>query len=84
MDNNNISFPVTCHFRVISENDPNMQFVIETVLMQLGVTAPVEKSNLSSGSRYISFNISTIVESAESMRLIDSELRNIQGVKMVL
>lgn len=77
-------FPVECHFRVIAENDEHMQFVIETVVMELGITSPVEKTNVSGGGRYISFNISTIVKSKEDMNRIDGELRRIRGVKMVL
>ena len=77
-------FPLLCHFRVIAENLDNMHFVIETVLLGLGVKSPVEKANISGGGKYISFNISTVVESREAMNRIDQELRLIQGVKMVL
>ena len=84
MDINELTFPVTCHFRVICENHANMHFVIETVMMQLGVTDPVEQANSSETGKYISFNISTIVESHQRMAKIDKELRLIQGVKMVL
>lgn len=79
-----LKFPLVCHYRVIAENLDNMHFVIETVLMGLGVTSPVEKANTSGGGKYISFNISTMVESREAMNRIDKELRLIQGVKMVL
>lgn len=77
-------FPVLCHFRVIAENLENMHFVIETVMMQLGVRSPVEKANTSGAGKYVSFNISTVVQSREEMNRIDQELRQIQGVKMVL
>lgn len=79
-----LQFPLECHFRVIAENNENMQFVIETVVMGLGITAPVEKTNISGGAKYISFNISTIVRSMEEINNIDRELRLIQGVRMVL
>ncbi|OGV58667.1 MAG: hypothetical protein A2283_02500 [Lentisphaerae bacterium RIFOXYA12_FULL_48_11] len=69
---------------MIAENDENMQFVIETVVMGLGINAPVEKINVSGGAKYISFNISTMVRSLEEMNNIDRELRLIRGVKMVL
>ena len=84
MNKDELEFPLTCHFRVITENLANMHFVIETVLMELGVTAPVENANTSKEGKYISFNISTVVESREEMEKIDQELRLIQGVKMVL
>jgi putative lipoic acid-binding regulatory protein len=79
-----LEFPLQCHFRVITENLKNMHFVVETVLMELGVHDPVEKANASETGKYISFNISTVVESREQMTRIDKELRLIQGVKMVL
>jgi putative lipoic acid-binding regulatory protein len=84
MKKDELEFPLTCHFRVITENLTNMHFVIETVLMELGVTDPVEDSNTSQDGKYISFGISTVVESREAMEKIDQELRLIQGVKMVL
>ncbi len=79
-----LEFPLLCHFRVITDNLDNMHFVIETVLLELGITSPVEKVNTSGGGKYISFNISTMVESSEKMKKIDQELRLIQGVKMVM
>lgn len=79
-----LKFPLQCHIRVIAENQEHIQFVIETVLMELGVTSPVERANTSGGGKYISFNISTFVETREAMERIDRELRLIQGVKMVL
>ena len=84
MNENELEFPLTCHFRVVAENVHNMHFVIETVLMELGVTDPVEEANTSSAGKYISFNISTVVDSLEFMTKIDQELRLIEGVKMVL
>jgi putative lipoic acid-binding regulatory protein len=79
-----LEFPLQCHFRLITENLKNMHFVVETVLMELGVHDPVEQANESEGGKYISFNISTVVESLDQMNRIDKELRLIQGVKMVL
>lgn len=79
-----LKFPLECHYRVIAENLDNMHFVIETVLLGLGVTSPVERANTSRGDKYISFNISTTVKSLEIMNKIDHELRLIHGVKMVL
>ena len=79
-----LQFPVECHFRVIAENRHNMHFVIETVVMGLGITSPVERSHTSDNDRYVSFRFSTVVESREQMARIDRELRLIEGVRMVL
>lgn len=79
-----LEFPVDCHFKVIAEDRENMHFVIETVLMGLGVSAPLTEGNKSKGGKYLTFNLTVRVDSCEQMSQIDSELRNIQGVKMVL
>jgi putative lipoic acid-binding regulatory protein len=80
----NLTFPVEVQYRVIAEDRGKMAFVIETVLMELGVTAPVVPGNESKGGAYISYSITTVVESREEMNRIDAELRRIEGVKMVL
>ena len=79
-----LEFPLDCHFKVIAEDLENMHFVIETVLMGLGVNSPLTAGNKSEGRKYITFNVSVRVNSREQMNQIDAELRNIQGVKMVL
>ncbi len=84
MKKRDLEFPLLCHFRVIAEDHDKIQFVIETVLMELGITDPVKKANSSSGGKYVSFAFSAMTESREMMNKIDSELRLIQGVRMVL
>jgi len=79
-----LQFPLECHFRVIAEDRENMHFVIETVLMELGVHDTLERANASSTGKYVSFGFSTTVASREAMALIDQELRAIEGVRMVL
>ena len=79
-----LKFPLECHFRIIAEDLKNMHFVIETVLMELGINNPLNTSNTSNKGKYISFSVSTTVESLNKLNKIDHELRNIQGVKMVL
>lgn len=79
-----LEFPVECHFRIIAEDLENMHFVIETVLMELGVHSQLTQRNTSTKGKYVSFSVSTPVDSLAKMNKIDYELRNIQGVKMVL
>lgn len=79
-----LQFPLECQFRIIAESHDHMHFVIETVLMEIGVKAPLTRQNQSSGGKYQSFLVIVLVESAEHMNKIDSALRNIAGVKMVL
>ncbi len=84
LDPANLEFPLECQFRVIAEDQEKMAFVIETVLMQLGVEVPVVRGNESKSGTYVSYSITTVVQSREEMTRIDTELRNIAGVKMVL
>jgi len=84
LDPANLEFPVEVQFRVIAEAQEQMAFVIETVLMELGVDAPVKAGNSSKSGTYNSYSITTVVESREMMNRIDAELRAIVGVKMVL
>ena len=79
-----LEFPQDCHYKVIAEDLESMHFVIETVLMELGIHNPVEQGNRSAKGKYVTYNISVRVESKEMMNKIDHELRSIVGVKMVM
>ena len=79
-----LKFPLMCHYKVIAENREGMHFVIETVLQELGVKAPLETGNMSANGKYITFMVSIAVDSRKTMNAVDQELRNIVGVKMVL
>ena len=79
-----LDFPLVCQYRIIAENREGIHFVIETVLLEMGVTAPLHPGNQSGGGRYQSFHVEVRVESLDQMNKIDSALRNIVGVKMVL
>ena len=84
MEPDKLEFPLDCQFRIIAERNPNMFFVIETVLMENGVKSPLKAENLSGGGKYQSFSVDMRVESLEQMNRIDQAIRNIVGVKMVL
>ena len=79
-----LEFPLECHFRIIAENREGMHFVIETVLLELGVSSPLETGNKSGGGKYASFAFSVVVDSLDTLNRIDRELRLIEGVRMVL
>lgn len=79
-----LQFPVHCHFRIIAEKKEGMKFVIETVLMELGVTSPLQTENESQAGRFQSFSVDIRIESQEEMKRVDAELRAIAGVRMVL
>ena len=84
LDPANLEFPLEVQYRVIAEDHEKVAFVIETVLMGLGVESPVVRGNKSKSGTYVSYSITTVVNSREEMNRIDGELRTIEGVKMVL
>lgn len=84
LDGHELVFPLTCQFRIIAEDREGMAFVIETVLMQLGVKEPLQSGNNSSNGKYHSYHVTTVVHSKDEMNKIDQELRLIEGVRMVL
>ena len=84
MDSGELQFPLDCQFRVIAENRKGMYFVIETVLIQNGVTAPLQREHESAGGKYISYSVDVHVDSLKRMNSIDAALRSIEGVKMVM
>ncbi|MCB9800224.1 MAG: DUF493 domain-containing protein [Candidatus Omnitrophica bacterium] len=79
-----LQFPLVCNYRIIAEDLSGIDFVIETVLMEMGIRVPVQKGNQSSQGRYLTFHADIEVDSKEMMTRIDGELRAINGVKMVL
>jgi putative lipoic acid-binding regulatory protein len=83
-DSERLLFPLDMQFRIIAENRNGMHFIIETVLMQEGITSALRNENKSEGGKYLSFSVDVRIESREMMTRIDSALRNILGVKMVL
>lgn len=79
-----LQFPVECHMKVISEDRARMGFVIETVLMELGIEVPVTRGNASAGGAFITHNFTFVAESHQQLRKVDEEMRLIEGVRMVL
>ena len=79
-----LKFPLICHYRIIALDIPNIDFVIETVVKNLGANGSLTKENRSKGGKYLSFGTDITVSSKEDMERINKELNSIEGVKMVL
>lgn len=78
-------FPARCHFKVIAEDVSGVREELNAVLERLGITEVVfEEGNRSNAGRYISFNASIDVPTHEVMTQIDSGLKQVRNVKMVL
>lgn len=83
-DLDKLEFPVTVHYKVIGEVSENIRTHLEIALFELGINEALELGRLSSGRKYMTFNLSVTVADRESMNAIDAHLRKVEGVKMVL
>jgi len=80
----NLEFPVTVHFKIIGEVSDDLRTHLEIALWELRISDTLHPGRVSAGGKYMTFNLSMTVHSAESLREIDARLRAVNGVKMVL
>ena len=78
-----LQFPVECHYKIIAEGE-SVRVLLEIVLEELGITAPLGAGNHSSHGKYVTFNFDWTVDSQEMMERIDARLRSVKGVRIVL
>ncbi len=83
-DNQQVQFPVTVHFKIIGEISEDLRTHLEIALWELRIAETLEPGRVSTGGKYMTFNLSMVVHSADSLREIDARLRAVAGVKMVL
>jgi len=79
-----VKFPVVVHFKIIGEVSEDLRTHLEIALWELRIAETLHPGRLSAGGKYMTFNLSMTVHSAESLREIDARLRAVTGVKMVL
>ena len=79
-----LSFPLACHFKVIGERRDRLRDDILQALDTQNINADVTQGNQSGKGTYVTYNFSVEVYSKEQMNAIDGALRAIPGVKMVL
>lgn len=79
-----LDFPQHCHVKVVAEDTDEMLSRLEAVLLRIDIRETISPGQASSGGRYRTYNLSLEVASLEQMRLIDSELRAVEGVRLVL
>ena len=78
-------FPTTCHFKVIAVSLEGIHLLLNKVLESNGIIdCKFQPSAQSKGGKYISYEIALELETHVVMMIIDSDLRQIDGVKMVL
>lgn len=80
----NLKFPLDCHIRVVALKHATMRELLEKALQDLGVQTRLEEGNESAGGKYISFHFDVRIETLDFMKRIDADLRQVEGVIMVL
>jgi len=78
-------YPAEFHIKVIAVDLGGMEHVLNTVMQELGYDGQsFAPGNRSKGGKYISYNATLIIDTHDLMIQIDTTLRSISGVKMVL
>lgn len=83
-DGVDLNFPLLCNFRVIAHDHSKTQGLIEVAMLQLGIVANLQRSNTSANGKYVTFQFDFMVNNKEEMEKIDTTLRAVEGVRMVL
>ncbi|WFB35570.1 DUF493 domain-containing protein [Kiritimatiellota bacterium B12222] len=79
-----IKFPVEVHYRIVCDSSMEVSAHVMVVADELGLADKIKSGNQSSSGKYITFQVSTVVDSKEEMHNIDQTFRAVEGVKMVL
>lgn len=79
-----INFPVEVHFRIVCESRLEVSAHVMVAADELGLSEELKTGNQSRGGKYLSYQLSTVVNSKEEMNRIDQTFRAVDGVKMVL
>ena len=77
-------FPLTAHFRVIAEKEILEFALLELAVRPFSLAEPLVQANTSSNGRYVSYAFSAVASSRDELTLIDSSVRKVPGVRMVL
>ena len=77
-------FPLTAHFRVIAEKEILEMDRLELAVRSFTLAEPLAMANTSSNGRYVSYAFSAVASSRDELALIDSSVRKVPGVRMVL
>ena len=77
-------FPLTAHFRVIAEKEILEIDQLELAVRPFTLAEPLAHANTSSNGRYVSYAFSAVASSRDELTSIDSSVRNVPGVRMVL
>ena len=85
MMNQELKFPVTWHYKIITEKAvPEVKGEIEKVLAANGITDKLESGNESSAGKYLSYKISVTFHDRATMQRVSNELSVVPGVKFLI
>jgi putative lipoic acid-binding regulatory protein len=78
-------FPAECHFKVICMDLMGIHKNLNLALVEIGLEdIAFQPANRSKKGKYISFEVSLMVETHDRMLEIDQAIRSVEGVKMLL
>jgi putative lipoic acid-binding regulatory protein len=78
-------FPAKCHFKVICLDLMGIHKNLNLALVEIGLgDIAFQPGTRSKQGKYISFEVSLMVETHDKMLEIDQAIRAVEGVKMLL
>ncbi len=77
-------YPCLHHFRIITDAANVPWDDLRVLLSVHDVAHPLAISNRSGGGKYVSLQVGIIVKSREELEQIQSEIRAVEGVKILL
>lgn len=77
-------FPAECHFKIVVAASDGVAGRLNQVLDAYQREERVCLGNRSAGGKYVTYNVSLVVENLELMREMDCAFRAVEGVRMVL
>ncbi len=84
MDPEDIRFPVNCHYKIIAEDVPGLAAEIEKIFAEVNIEARFSRTGRSDRGKYVTYSAEITIHSLELMRFIDTAVRKLKGVKVVL
>lgn len=79
-----LKFPVEVHFKIIGEQTPDLRVHLEIALCELAIHEELIPGNSSAAGKYMTYNLTVVVANQGLLTEIDTRLRAVPGVKMVL
>lgn len=79
-----LKYPVVAHHRVIVDGARRDDAALAALFAGFDLVEPVKAGNVSSGGKYVSFNVSVRLANREETARLDEVFKQVPGLKMVL